>query len=605
MANPIKFKIMIDGIDVSTYVYRANWKRVKKQPVKYGTITVTRNILDIFTVNNTLVSKEVTIQRGFTTATERYVFRGEVVSYTQKGSLYEISIADKMYKAVKLELDYTYDMNTDVSGGVGSEIVKDILTRAGLTYTAASIPTTGTSEALIINIYPAQGTMLDTLKDLANVYKREIFYDDDEDIAYFLNTGSTDSGVTLTVGSNIINVVQWLTTGENIANNITLVGGQQLDWAYETFNGTGSRTSFILSAKPIDTDIYVNSVKKQRGINSSDPKDFYVKEDNKEIIFTNAPIGGTNNVEVYYSYNVPVKVGSQDADSITDYTQHDLTIINEKVTNTDDAEMRISNFLEENADVLTSAPLLVISENTLEPGQLVRVIDGAKSINSQFDVQSVEYNIPYKADQISIGKLPITNLDLDLSIIDNIKKLKRQLSNNTDVNVQLFPLNKKVLAYSYTKIDFATSEPGVLYWDSDLTGLWDDYDWGTDAEETYTNQSLEWGSNLVFEDFRSTEFKDASTTATWSNNGVCYFPNLGQVATSKAVVKRTTPITSITLTADNPSDFGFQVSVEGIAFHDVVNGVAFTPPTPGTEIYWRAINIVKPTTLNSLKIIYR
>jgi hypothetical protein len=95
-------KIEINNIDVSAYIYDGRFTK-SKQPVKTGNFKFNRNISNVLTIQDSLIGKSFTIQRGFSSATERYVFRGEVTSFKLVGSIYEFTVADRMYGAVKLE----------------------------------------------------------------------------------------------------------------------------------------------------------------------------------------------------------------------------------------------------------------------------------------------------------------------------------------------------------------------------------------------------------------------------------------------------------------------------------------------------------------------
>ena len=163
----------------------------------------TRRITDVLPMNDSIISKSFTWQRGFNDPEERYMARCEVVSRTPMGSIYELKIADKMYGAVKREKDYTYNQNTDVQEGVGSEIVKDLFSTAGVPYDSTSVPTTGTDTALKISLYPAKGKILASLKDLGNNYIRDVFYRDSEDKGYFVTEDFEPTSATIVTGKQI------------------------------------------------------------------------------------------------------------------------------------------------------------------------------------------------------------------------------------------------------------------------------------------------------------------------------------------------------------------------------------------------------------------
>lgn len=511
--SPKLYKLTINGTDVTTYTHSASFKKYRKQPIKNGAFNLKRTISDILVIDDSILGKAVTIQRGFATSTERYLFRGEVTSYKQKGSIYEINVADKMFAVNKLGYDYSYDWDIDPSAGVGSEIVKDLFLQAGLSYTAASVPSTGTDASLIIKRFQAKASIISSLNELARIYQRIFFYNDEDDLAYFISDGYTSTLTILTTGIDIQNRIQWNTTSENMSNSITIIGGAQLDWNTQLFSGDGASRDVILDAIPVDTQIYVDSVLKARGVDSSDPKDFIVNSEGKTVTFTVAPALGKV-IEVNYSYNVPVKVNSTNYDSVAAYTQRDLTIVDNNMTNTDDTEVQINNILEQKSEALTSAPLRVVDNNDLLPGQLINVIDNVNGITRNVDVVGIDYSYPYHGDLVEVGQLPATAIDIQLKVIDSIQKIQRSLASQSEINVQLINLNAEVEASGYNMVEEATMTAGVLYWDSDTQGTWDDFNWADTVEETYILHSIVPINDVFYEDFRSTDMIDVSSDAT-------------------------------------------------------------------------------------------
>lgn len=594
--SPGLHKFVLNSVDITSVVFKESISKSRNQPVKTMSFLLNRNVLNLLPFDDTILGKEITVQRGFDSATERYIFRGEVVSYKVQGSLFSVTASDKLYVTSRRDYDYSFDINTDTEAGVGSEIVKTLLTFAGLSYSSSSIISTGTDTAYKIVKYPAKGSILNTLKDLCRIYNYQIFYQDSDDLVYFIPKGYIPTSTVLTTGTDIRNRIQWNTSVEDTSNNITIIGGEQLDWNTETFAATASTVT--LTATPVDTDVYVNTTTKVlRGVNSTSPNDFYV--DGKNLVFT-IPRA---NIVVNYSYNVPTKTTATNYESISNYNQRDVTIINDKLTNTSDTELRASQYLEEDSNPVTSAPLFVIGNNDLELGQQITVNDTVNNVSKNVIITSIEYNYPYSYDNVVIGKVPVQNIDIQIGIMDAISKLQRQLAAETEINTQLFNLPQNIETVGYSKVETAPMDADALYWDSDTQGTWDDFNWGTDTEETYAISSLVPINQTVYENFRSTEFKDGSSTATWGTTGSCTFTN-GQIALSTYYVKDTDlTITKVTLTASATGTLVYEISCNGTDWETVTNGTQLTVVNTGSYIYWRATS-TGVSTLSSIQIVY-
>lgn len=599
MTNPGIYQILIDSIDCTSYMYNGTHAKDNKQPVKYGAFRFIRTISNVLTVDKYLIGKSFVVKRGDASAT-RTMFTGQIVNVRTTGSVYDFEVADEMYKAVIRIYDYTFDINTDTEAGVGSEIVKTLLTQAGISYSSTTIPTTGTDTAFKLKNYKSKKTVIEALKDLANIYNRLLFYRDTDGLAYFIPETFESSGVVLTVGTNVVNRVQWLDAGENLINNVTFTGGEQLDWTTETFTATAAQTTFTLTAKPVDTEVTINAAAQARGVDSSNPNDFYVTAHNKQVIFTNAMTGGET-VAIKYSYNVPAKVTSTDYDSVTDYSsQRDGSIINTDITNSDDAELRATNFLEQTSDALLSAPLRVLGNNTLEVGQIVEVVDTQNDRDEFLVVNSIKYYYPYKPDEITVGVLPVKDNDVTISMINKIADLERQLATDSEISVSLFNVQKQESILGYCKVEAAVSDAATEYWGNDN---WAEKVWSDGLSEAYTVRTLTPINNYIWEDFFGTEFKDASTTATWTTTGACTFTN-GQIAIGGYyVLEDTNRVLNATLIADNSTNLTFAMSTDGTAFETTTSNSLLTFTTPGYKLYWKA-TASGIASLASIKITY-
>jgi hypothetical protein len=600
MIIPQVYVITLKGVDVTSRCLTGTWTR-NNQPIKSGRFIFTKKINDDLIIDNTIVGKSFSVERGFDSDLV-YKFRGEVVNFEESGSTIVLEVADKLYVAQRRQRDYTYEKNIDLSNGVASEIFKNLCDYIGLGYTSDSVPSTGSDFSLIT--YPAKGYVIESMSDLARIFQRRIFYRDSDDLVYFVPEGFEATSTVLTVGSNVVNAVRWNNQGESIINNLTVVGANEMGWVQEDFTPGAGVTTITLTAKPVDTEVYVGGVIARRGVNSSDPKDYYVVQDEKQIVFTVAPNPST--VNVYYSTPVPVKILTSDGPSISDYEQRDATISNTRLRTTDDAEIAALSYLSENSDVLTSAPLSVVSDNGLEVGQQVRVIDFKNNKDLSVVIQSIEYFYPYKPDRVLIGKPRLSDADIQLKILENVRRLERELANETDIDVILSNAEKTVEVFGYVKRERAVPTAGVLYWDSPVQGDWDDFDWGNDSEENYTTWSLATINNTVFEDFLTTEFKHpnpAHTTATWVGNGRVDFLDSQTARGGNYVLAGLGYVKKITLSAVYDGQISFEVSVDNSVWYSINNDsfINITTFQIGHVFYWRCSAAV-PSTLYSVKI---
>ena len=64
MSNPLLYKFVVNGVDVSAYVFKADHTTPNNQLISSGTIYLKRKVTEVMDVSNLLISKNVTIQRA-------------------------------------------------------------------------------------------------------------------------------------------------------------------------------------------------------------------------------------------------------------------------------------------------------------------------------------------------------------------------------------------------------------------------------------------------------------------------------------------------------------------------------------------------------------
>ena len=431
-----------------------------------------------------MIGKNLLIRRKTSTGSYRTIFNGEVILHKKNGGLYEVFASCKMHRTVRLEADYVYDSEVDLEGGVGSEIVKSLFELSGLNCDDDSVPTTGVIN--ILKTFSAKGKIITNLKTLCEVYGRIVFYRDSDDKGYFIEPASEATATSLTTGVDIVGRPDWTSTGEDIINNVTVIGGRQIDWASEDF--AGPTTEVVLTAVPLDTEVTAGSTRLERGVTSSNPNDFYVDANNKKIIFSSSQ----SNITVRYSYSVPIKVSYNDANSIKDTFRVDRSIIDTKILTSDDAELLSNEIVADKKNVINSTPLKVRDNNDIEIGQEIQVVDNINNFTRDVNVVGIEYYYPYTPDKVEVGLSPVDETDLNININRRIIELERQLSATSDVSVSLVDEQADLGTEVYIEVLTATADSGVLYWDSDTQGDWGNdagtngFNWGNDTEETYS-----------------------------------------------------------------------------------------------------------------------
>lgn len=362
-------------------------------------ITAKRAINDSVTLSN---GQTVEIWRGFTTSTDKKIFDGRIVELKPRQGTIEIIARNKLYNLVKRNVNKVYNV-TDSQAGVISAIAEDLIeTHGGLT---ATVQNTGTEEGRIINQFKCINTDIwERLQALKKAVNYQIRYDSNSDIVHFEPRGFTESGKTLTVGTEILNVPDWDYDTSKLVNSLRVDGASILtDLRFPTSGSgqIGTTTNFetdriTLPKTPEIVKLTIDSSNppttlREGGSGADTPiAYYYVDKENKRVLPTDSTSAFTTNdyAFVEYTWAAPVPIIMENETSIDDLGGRPDGIFEKQLTYTDissiaDAEARAVEFLARFSTPLVSGKLLIrnTTDLNLEVGNLVTIVDNISQPN--------------------------------------------------------------------------------------------------------------------------------------------------------------------------------------------------------------------------------
>ncbi|KKM97742.1 hypothetical protein LCGC14_1165060, partial [marine sediment metagenome] len=218
---------VINSITVDSYL--RSWEtdsNLGRSTIKSMYILLTKNVDTVLTTDKTLNGKAVTVQRGIITTTEQYIFRGEVVNVFPDGGILRVLLADKLYETTKKTVTKSWDINIDSEAGKISEIFLTLINDyTTLTADATTVQDSGTIFT-IKKFTMRAATVFNGLERLAELLGWQFYYDPDDDKVYFEPKGYTNSGITLTVGTNVVRVPKWQYDSTQLFNIVKLYGSE-------------------------------------------------------------------------------------------------------------------------------------------------------------------------------------------------------------------------------------------------------------------------------------------------------------------------------------------------------------------------------------------
>jgi hypothetical protein len=474
--------------DITSYVFNYVVTQTYGESMETANIAFQSGISTAITIAN---GDKITVKRGFTTATDEFVFDGILIETETEGGYLVFKCKDRLYETIKAELTKSYDKDIDPEAGVISEIFKDLInTYTPLVADNSSVTSTsGVSYPVLDKFVMRNDDIFSGITQLAEYVNFTIIYNPTTQKVEFKPKGSVTSSTTLEVGTNVTNIPKWIEDMTEMINKVTVFGASQIDTRTELFSGDGTTTEFTTASKPIDTLVKIGGVEKTRGVVSSTSSyDFTVDEDLKKFNFTVAPATGTNNISIQYTTSIPVPVTASDTISIATYggpdqTPTTRTFYEKNIITVDDAIERANAILAKYSTPFLETEMIVQDAITFEPGELVLCNDTVNSItNKTLIISKIEMNYPYAGDKLVVGDKILRVEDWDVDLAKRVKDIQAELSKNIDLLVHVVSLDKEI-KFKRSELTVQkrsiTGTPGI--WGSTSHGIWGTDDWSDDA----------------------------------------------------------------------------------------------------------------------------
>lgn len=516
-----KTYVTINAINVTSYII--SWvidDEIEKDFATNSDVIMTKNVVDVVDITS---GQEVIIYRGDTTGQENLMFRGLVETKTINHPYISINAKDKLYALKKEEVIYSYDKNIDASAGVPSEIFLDLInTHSSLTATSSTVQDSAVllSGVILDKFVCNHDTIFERCQFLADILDWQFYYNPVTDLVYLEPRGFTEYGTSLVTGVHLIDTPSWEIDNSMCINKTTVLGARQLVETTETFDGDASETEFQLSKVPESIKINVDSVLQTGGITRSTTTFDYSVDTNpdvRKVIFESGSVPGVGvaNIEVLYSYSVPVPVAGNNYESQEAYGIYEKTLVYEDIKTVDDAEEKARQVLAKYSTPFAKTNIKFTGVSDIRSGYLVSVEDSINNQNRTLVAQKVIYSYPYQGDEIDLSDKEWKLQTWLISMEERIKKVEREYTKNQEQLVHLLDLthttkfNKRyTIAYTRdTTTDTLYGKTTSTY--GAATSLYGDYD------NALVEARIVWPDEIVKETFIDTDFKDASTTANW------------------------------------------------------------------------------------------
>jgi len=450
-------EVKINGTDITQY--RTRWKVTKdwKVAIDGGALTVSSSISDVLTP---AIGDTVTIKRGFTTATDEFLFEGQITQKKPGAATNVFVLKGKLYDAIKNGQTKTWDKDIDTEAGVGSEIFKSICDNSLLSYDSSSITSTGTDESVkIVKFVQNDEDDFQKMNELAELYKYTITYDYEDGLVNFKPQGFTEYPHTLVVGTAIPGQIDWKDNMEDLINKVKILGATVYDKLVKT--EAGPTDEVTLDKTPEDTEVrhdhagadtLLRRGVKDVGIFGTD-YDYYVDVDTKKVVLST----NYSDIWIRYGAQVPMPVVLRDQNSIDTYggpnkIPHFKRFTFDNLKDIKDAEDKGRAILNKYSSPFVTAEKVPISDTTIQtygnilPGALVTIND--QTFNQKTEtvfVNRVEYSWPHITDKITVGDKIWRTEDWQVTQMEKTERLLAGLNKNQDIIITLLDISKNIV----------------------------------------------------------------------------------------------------------------------------------------------------------------
>jgi len=510
-------------------------------------------------------------------------------------------------------------------------IMEDVLDNQVPTLTYASTATSGITISEFVIKDETPGEVATRLLGLLNWQQRT----DNDKNYYFEPYGNTINSAKITIGSNANMNGIWNYIPGSIINSLTFKGGSAIFNTQQSFTATASQTEFVTDNK-INGTIRVtdNGTEVLGGIDGSTTSLAYtIDSDNKTIVFeTGRTVDHT--IIVYYNYEVPVKITSENTESIAANGTFPKKITEDNITTMSDARKRVKTILATYSELSRSGSIQVKYDSNYLTGETVNVIDEYNDIDKSLVINKMTLEYPNGKKLLEVGTPKISEFAWQKGIDTRLKALEQKQDNSDRIQLyRQFKENVNVtLRQGRVKTTQSTignswivgsSTNGIVGTNTGTQGGGQQVVGSSGRVETIV--SVVNPNSTMYERFNFTTYKDsANTTGDWSVATETLILDSAETARSLSIAKGET-YSKATISLTSPSSTAgliLRLSADGGSnWESVTEDNIHNFTNTGTDLRWDITNNVGaswPTawgtwgisgggstiTLNNIKIIY-
>ena len=415
------YSITIAGVDRTTDVIAQSVSIediVNDQVNTCSLALVNRNAVGVPDVEDEII---------ITNSDDTIAFGGYIVNstMTQKASspvIIQLECVDYTRLLDRNLVHRTYENMTD------KEIIEDFVSRycPGFGITTVNVISGVTIDQISFNYIQVSAA----IRRICELTGRSWYIDYDKDIHYFPTTTEV-APFNIDSTNNEYTNLQVRTDNSQLKNRVYVRGGTKLsDETTFSSKGDGIMRKFVLPDRPHDVTVKVGGVTKTLGIKNINTSGFdwylnynekYVEQDSGGSVLTTS-----DELTVYYKYDIPILVAVEDTASILDNGQKEYAIFDKSITTTKAARDRASAELTDYAASLIEGSFQTRSTG-FRSGQYIHITLAGMGLDADYLVQKV------KSKSVGAGSFVYTVEIASAKTLGIVKFLIRLLEANKNL----------------------------------------------------------------------------------------------------------------------------------------------------------------------------
>lgn len=341
---------------------------------------------------------------GFATKVTKDIYKKEVVAQSFGKSLGETEVRAQQYNSRSAEF-----------------IIDDLIRN-----NTSLVPHIhGTCSGIIISRFNADGKLIDIIRDLSQLIGKT-FYTDGLNQFHLHETAFLPTCFVFTHGVCSTNF-ECVNDDTEIVNDLVVIGESKTYGTSETFTGDGCGKTVYLQHGAVRSSVTVG------GTAQTAEQDYETCVINKTITFDVAPGCGVS-IVVDYDYEIPLLIRGEKQSSIDLYGRHSKRLVMPWIKTRNDGIRFINGYLNRFKEIRASFKLdLAVMKNSLNEGDVVRVINNVKSIDSSFVVKSLTWRYPDMKTTVLLGEFKFDDLEYEKQIIEKLHDLESAITEIKDI----------------------------------------------------------------------------------------------------------------------------------------------------------------------------